>query len=94
MVIYVKNVVCQKKEYRIKKNELRENEIVIVEENGKNTYLSKRQYEDIKKTKDETKEYKEQKSAIKFIEYSIATVYIIELCTPTGKLNLQQVKGT
>ena len=24
MVIYVKNIVCQKKEYRIKKNELRE----------------------------------------------------------------------
>lgn len=82
MVIYVKNVVCQKKEYRIKKNELRENEIVIVEENGKNIYLSKRQYEDIKKTKDETKEYKEQKSAIKFIEYGRAVVYIIKLCTP------------
>ena len=61
MVIYVKDVACQKKEYRIKKMSYEKNKIVIVEENGKNTYLSKRQYEDIKKTKDETKEYKEQK---------------------------------
>ena len=70
------------------------NEIVTKEKNGKDTYLSKRQHEDIKKTKNEMKEYKEQRSAIKFIEHSMATVYIIELCTPTGKLNLQQVKGT
>ena len=70
------------------------NEIVAKEKNGKYTYLSKRQHKDIKKTKNETKEYKEQKSAIKLIEHNETIVYIIQLCTPTRKLNLQQVKGT